>query len=63
MDNELQGFFDNDGTPVNPDLVPKPSLCISCKHDSDPEQEALCNLNRMDQQGKSDFKCEAYKEK
>ena len=53
-------FFDDDGTEINPDLVRKPSLCISCKHDEDPSQEVLCILNRHDQQGEDDFQCGAY---
>ena len=60
MDEKLHGFFNDDGTPVNPDLIPKPSLCATCKHDNDPEQETLCALNRIDQQSTADFKCEAY---
>ena len=60
MDKELHGFFNDDGTPVNPDLMPKPSLCVTCKHDGDPQQENLCTLNRMEQQSKDDFKCNAY---
>ena len=60
MGKEMHGFFKDDDTPVNPDLMPKPSLCATCKHDSDPEQETLCALNRIDQQGAADFKCEAY---
>ncbi len=63
MTEELHGFFNGDGTPVNPDLMPKPSLCTTCKHDSDPNQETLCALNRMDQRGTDDFKCEAYEER
>jgi len=60
MGKELHEFFNDDGTPVNPDLMPKPSLCVTCKHDDDPTQENLCMLNRMDQQGERDFKCDAY---
>ena len=26
-------YFDDDGTEINPDLVPKPDLCISHKKD------------------------------
>ena len=63
MAEKLHGFFNDDGTPVNPDLMPKPSLCAMCKHDGDPNQEALCSLNRMDQQGADDFKCEAYEKR
>lgn len=60
MTEQLHGFFNDDGTPVNPDLMPKPSLCATCKYDGDPKQEAVCALNRMDQQSADDFRCEAY---
>jgi len=60
MDEKLHGFFNDDGTPVNPDLMPKPSLCTTCKHDRDPEQKTLCALNRLGQQSTDEFKCEAY---
>lgn len=63
MDEKLEGFFRDDGTPVNPDLMPKPSLCITCRHDGDPGQEIPCRLNRIDQQGRGDFKCGAYERK
>ena len=63
MDEKIDGFFNDDGTPVNPNIVPKPSLCVSCQYDDDPEQEILCMLNRMDQQGREDFKCFAYRQK
>jgi hypothetical protein len=56
-------FFDDDGTELNPDLVPKPALCVSCAKDSDPKEEVLCNLNRLDQQGEAEFKCAADERK
>jgi hypothetical protein len=55
-------YFDDDGTEVNPDLYPKPQLCLSCKKDEDPNEEMLCNLNRLDQRDEDDFKCFAYEE-
>lgn len=63
MSNKINGFFNDDGTPVNPDLMPKPGLCVSCRYDDDPKQENLCVLNRMDQRGEVDFKCGAYEKK
>ncbi|MCK5591280.1 MAG: hypothetical protein KAI72_04925 [Candidatus Pacebacteria bacterium] len=63
MSKEIHGFFNDDGTPMNPDLVSKPSLCVMCKKNNDPNQEALCMLNRVDQQGEDDFKCDAYQTK
>ena len=56
-------YFDDDGTEMNPDLVSKPSLCVSCAKDGDPREEILCNLTRLDQEGEADFQCEAYEPK
>ncbi len=39
-------FYRDDGTPVNPDLIPKPGLCLTCKHDEDRKQQIPCTLNR-----------------
>jgi len=55
------GYFSDDGTPLNPDLIPKPGLCMICALDNDPTEEILCNLNRLDQRNESDFKCFAFK--
>lgn len=63
MESEM-GFFDDDGTEINPNLVPKPSLCFSCKLDNDPKEETLCTLNRMDVDDEfGDFFCGAYQKK
>lgn len=64
MDKDIPKFCDDDGTEINPDLIPKPSLCISCRKDGLPgEEEILCTLNRMDQVGEEEFGCEAYEPK
>ncbi len=63
MNHNHPKFYDDDGTEVNPDLIPKPSLCISCRKDEIPGEEILCNLNRMDQQGDDEFICGAYEKK
>ena len=56
--------MNDDGTEINPDLVPKPDLCVSCKKDGQlGEEEILCNLTRADQQGEGEFRCEAYEPK
>lgn len=60
---ESTGFYRDDGTPVNPDLIPKPGLCLTCRHDEDPGQHIPCTLNSMDQQKEDDFICEAYEER
>ena len=58
--DDIGGFYDDDGNKLNPELVPKPSLCISCKHDNEPSQETLCTLTRLDQKDDEDFFCSAY---
>ncbi|MDF7809701.1 hypothetical protein P4E94_19840 [Pontiellaceae bacterium B12219] len=64
MNNQepLSGYFDDDGNELNPDLIKKPSLCTTCIKDSDPTQEIMCNLTRLDQQDESDFHCEAHQQ-
>jgi hypothetical protein len=54
------GFFRDDGLEINPDLIVKPSLCVTCRKDDDPKEEILCTLTRADQQGDKDFKCFGY---
>jgi hypothetical protein len=64
MDEDKPKYFNDNGTEVNPDLIPKPDLCITCKKDRQSgEEEILCNLTRADQQGESDFRCDAYEPK
>jgi hypothetical protein len=57
---EINGYFDDDGTPLNPDLIPKPGLCLICGKNLDPNEEILCNLNRLDQRNKDKFVCYAF---
>jgi hypothetical protein len=54
-------YYLDDGTEFNPDLFPKPSLCLTCRKNDDPNEELLCNLTRMDQRNEDEFKCFAYK--
>jgi hypothetical protein len=58
-------YLDDDGNELNPDLIPKPALCISCAKDDDPDEEEqiLCNLNRLDQQDEPEFECFSYEPK
>ena len=53
-------FYDDDGNEINPELVTKPSLCLTCKKDGDASQEVFCTLTRADQQGEPEFRCDAY---
>jgi len=57
------GFFRDAGTEINPDLIAKPSLCVSCCKDDDPEEEILCTLTRADQQGEEEFERFAFETK
>ena len=60
---KIHGFFDDDGYEINTDLIKKPSLCVICFNDGDPNEELLCNMTRYDQKDEPDFKCFAFKEK
>jgi hypothetical protein len=57
------GFFRDDGTEINPDLIAKPGLCVSCRKDEDPDEEISCTLTRADQQGEEKFECFAFERK
>jgi len=61
MDEKEPKYFDDDGTEINPDLIPKPDLCITCKKGNrSGEEESLCSLTRADQLGEEKFCCDAY---
>ena len=49
MIDEIEGYFDDDGAPFNPNLIPAPSLCATCKKNDNPKYEIPCNLTRADQ--------------
>ena len=59
---KINGMFDDDGYEINPNSIKKPSLCLTCIKNIDPdwEEELLCNLNRNDQADEKGFKCYAY---
>lgn len=60
----ISGFFNDDGTEFNADLVPKPGLCLTCRKDNDSgKEEILCTLTRNDQKGELTFECGAYEPK
>jgi hypothetical protein len=59
----LHGFFNDDGTPINPELIPKPGLCILCRKDDSSSEEILCLLTRADQKGSTEFICDAFEPK
>ena len=55
-------YFNDNGTEFDPDLIPKPPLCLACaKHDRDDEMDhILCNLTRADQEDEEEFVCYAF---
>jgi hypothetical protein len=53
-------YYDNDGNEVDLTLIPLPKLCLGCEKKDNPEEEILCNLNRLDQRDDKEFKCDAY---
>ena len=55
---EIDGYYNDDK--LNSNLTPKPALCLSCKKDTDPEEELLCTVIRLDQQNQQDFHCYAF---
>lgn len=57
---EFEGYFNDDGTKINPNLYPLPNLCLSCKKRNNPNEEILCNLTRMDQLDELKFQCMTY---
>lgn len=62
---EINGFYDDYGNKINPNLVKKPSLCLLCKKDEtdDPMEHMLCAMNRLDQQNEQEFKCGSFDRK
>jgi hypothetical protein len=43
---QIHGFFDDDGFEINTELIKKPSICLICTNDDNPEEEMLCNMTR-----------------
>jgi hypothetical protein len=62
-DEENIRYYDDNEENINPNLISKPDLCITCRRDDDENEEILCNLNRLDQAGKKEFTCYAYESK
>lgn len=59
---KIAGIFDDEGYEINPELIEKPSLCVTCSKNyvPGPEDDILCNLTRFDQKDSGTFKCHAY---
>jgi hypothetical protein len=59
--SKIRGFFNDDGYEINTDLIKKPSLCITCINDDNPNEKMFCDMTRYDQKDDEEFKCFAYK--
>jgi hypothetical protein len=54
-------FVNDDGTTFDPDLVPIPPLCVTCrKNGMRGEEYVLCTLTRADQEEGTQFCCGSY---
>lgn len=56
------GFFNDDGTRIDPLNIPIPELCLRCKRylSDDWEDDILCTLTRNDQKDSDQFECYAF---
>lgn len=56
-------YFYDDGTEFDPELIPKPDMCLRCRSNltQDWEEEILCNLTRADQCEEKEFRCKAFR--
>ena len=54
------GFFRDNGTKIDPDLIIKPGLCMSCRRDNDPDEKVLCILTQADQEDEPEFRCAGF---
>jgi hypothetical protein len=59
MTEKSHGYFKDNGTEFNPNLISKASLCATCKKNDSPEYEVACSLTRADQE-EDIFICFAY---
>ena len=59
---EINGFYNDDGTKIDPESVPIPGLCIICRkyQIDDWDENLLCLMNRHDQRNERDFNCGAF---
>jgi hypothetical protein len=60
--SKIAGIFDDEGYEINPNMIIKPSLCLTClkNYEPGPEDDILCNLTRYDQKNSENFSCHAY---
>lgn len=58
---ETGRLYNDDGTEIDPDKVPIPEKCYSCKsYGKGGKENMLCTLTRADHTDGYDFDCGAY---
>jgi len=59
---EINGFFNDDGTKIDTESIPIPGLCMLCKsyYTDDWDENMLCLMNRNDQRDDDQFECGAF---
>jgi hypothetical protein len=57
--SDFNGLYNDDGTKMDIENIPLPSLCVICRYNvsGDPEDNILCLLNRNDQRDDDEFQC------
>jgi hypothetical protein len=50
----------NDGNELDPATIRMPGMCLTCEKKDLPDEELLCDLNRLDQRDEKEFKCGAF---
>lgn len=65
MEQQINGFFDDEGNPIDPFAIPKPGLCFICReNESDnSEENMLCAMNRWDQKDGEGIECGMFEQK
>ncbi|MCY1721849.1 hypothetical protein OU798_15955 [Prolixibacteraceae bacterium Z1-6] len=63
FDEEINSFYNEDGTTIDPENVPVPSLCVICQNSmaDDWEENLLCLINRNDKRNDDDFRCRIFR--
>lgn len=60
---DINDLYDDNGNKIDTENIKVPALCMGCKsfYTEDAEENLLCMMNRSDQSGEKEFRCEAYK--
>ncbi|MEP6787478.1 MAG: hypothetical protein ABJB40_03545 [Acidobacteriota bacterium] len=53
-------YYDHHGIELDPTTLTVPRLCTICEKMDDENEEILCNITRLDQREKREFKCRMF---